>query len=69
MQRATTILLYGEFGTGEDSPTLGQLARWHFERTGEISRLISGDSSWNSLDDSLIVSPDNPGGIIEGLGM
>src|ERR1700722_487139 len=58
------MLLYGEYGTGK-TLQLGRLARWWFEKTGEISRLISADSSWNALDDSLIVGPDNPGGIIE----
>jgi len=64
MKRAETLLLYGESDTGK-SAQLGKIARWHFDRTGEISRLISADSGWQSIPDKDIYSPSNPEGIIE----
>jgi hypothetical protein len=62
--RAETYLWYGESDTGKTAQ-LGRLAKWHHERTGEISRLVSADSGWQSIDPELIWSPENPLGIIE----
>jgi hypothetical protein len=64
MDRAQLVLTYGETDTGK-SAQLGRLARWHFDRTGEISRLISADSGWQSIDEKDIISPENPEGILE----
>jgi len=63
-ERAQTSLWYGETDVGKTAQ-LGLLAKWHFDRTGEISRLISADSGWESIDKSLFWSSTNPGGIIE----
>lgn len=62
--RAETHLWYGETDTGKTAQ-LGRAAKWHFDRTGEISRLVSADSGWQSIEPSLIWSPENPSGIIE----
>jgi len=64
MQRAQTFLLYSETDCGKTAQ-LGRLAKWHWDQTGEISRLVSADSGWDSISPDLIVSPDNPEGIIE----
>lgn len=67
MNRADTLLLYGATDTGK-TVQLGELAKWEFERTGRISRLISADSGWDPLEDprrNLIWSPENTSGIIE----
>lgn len=61
--RPDSTLLYGDTGVGK-TVQLGEIAQWHYEQTGEISRLISADSSWDPIE-HLIVSPDNPDGIIE----
>jgi len=64
MTRATTYLLYGESDVGKTAQ-LGRAARWHYDQTGEISRLISADSGWDSIDPADIWSPYNPAGIVE----
>src|SRR5271157_115049 len=63
MPRASTILMYGDSGTGKTSQ-IGEIAKWHHARTGRITRLISADSGWDPLMD-LIITPHNPSGIIE----
>lgn len=62
-ERPDVVLMYGASDTGK-STQLGEAAKWEFARTGRISRLISADSGWDPMED-LIVTPDNPGGIIE----
>ena len=64
MKRADTFLLYGATDTGKTAQ-LGEIAKWHFARTGEISRLISADSGWDPLE-PLVITPSNTDGIIEG---
>jgi len=61
--RASTMLLYGDSGTGKTSQ-IGEIAKWVYARTGRITRLISADSGWDPLMD-LIITPTNPTGIIE----
>jgi hypothetical protein len=61
--RPDTLLLYGSTDVGK-TVQLGQLATWHFNRTGQISRLISADSGWAPINE-LIITPDNPKGIID----
>lgn len=61
--RADTFLLYGATDAGKSSQ-LGELARWHFEKTGQISRLISADSGWDPIE-PLVITPERPDGIIE----
>lgn len=63
-ERPDVYLLYGESDVGKTAQ-LGRVAKWHFEKTGEISRLISADSGWQSIAGELIWSPENPNGIIE----
>lgn len=62
--RCVLMLLYGESDVGKTAQ-LGRLAKYHFDRTGEISRLVSADSGWDSIDPALIWSAINPSGIIE----
>jgi hypothetical protein len=64
MTRAELHLWYGESDVGKTAQ-LGRAAQYHFDRTGEISRLVSADSGWQSIDEKLIWSEENPNGIIE----
>jgi hypothetical protein len=57
-ERPETILEYGETDGGKSSQ-LAEIARWEWERSGRISRLISADSGWDPLN-SLIISTSNP---------
>lgn len=63
MKRTETVLLYGATGSGKTGQ-LGEIAKWEFARTGRKTRLISADSGWETIE-HLVVSPDNPDGIIE----
>jgi len=64
MVRTELYLIYGESDVGK-STQLGRAAEYHFNKTGEISRLISADSGWQSISADLIWTPDNPKGIVE----
>ena len=64
MTRAELYLLYSESDCGKTTQ-LGRAAEWHFRKTGEISRLISADSGWQSIAPELIWSESNPNGIVE----
>ena len=61
--RPDTILFYGSTDSGK-TLELGECAKWEYEHTGMISRLISADSGWDPIEE-LIISADNPKGIIE----
>lgn len=63
MPRADTYLIYGDTGSGKTAQ-IGELSKWEFSRTGRLTRLISADSGWGPIE-HLIISPDNPNGIIE----
>ena len=64
MTRPDTYLIYGQTNSGKTTE-LGRMAKWEFDQTGGISRLVSADSGWESIEPDLIRSPENPGGIIE----
>ena len=64
MERCETHLWYGPTDVGKTAQ-LGRIAKWHFDRTGEISRLVSADSGWQSIEPPLIWDPENLEGILE----
>lgn len=63
MKRADTTLIYGETGTGKTTQ-LGELAKWYYELTGKIARLISADSSWDPIE-QWVITKENPQAFIE----
>jgi hypothetical protein len=65
--RPDTYLLYAATDAGKTTQ-LAEIAKWHYARTGEISRLLSADSGWDPFEDpkdNLIIAPENPSGIVE----
>ena len=59
-ERPDSALLYGDTGCGK-TVQLGELAKWEWNRSGRVSRLISADSGWDPIED-LVTTPDKPFG-------
>jgi len=62
-QAPETMLLYGETDTGKTAQ-LVEIAKWHYARTGEISRAIVADSTIDPMR-AFLLDADHPEGIID----
>ncbi len=63
MSEVQSVLLYGESDGGKTAQ-LAELIKWHHEHTGEIARVIYADSTIDPLL-PLLITPENPKGIVE----
>ncbi len=59
-ERPDSMLLYGDTGSGKTAQ-IGELAKWEWNRSGRITRLLSADSGWDPIED-LVCTPDKPFG-------
>lgn len=60
--RPATTLLYGDTGSTKTTQ-IGMIARWEYERTGRITRLISADAGWEPLEPLIAEGIIEPWGI------
>lgn len=60
--RPDSMLLYGDTGAGKTAQ-IGEMAKWEWNRTGRITRLISADSGWDPIED-LVITPEKPFGTL-----